>query len=547
MKLTTATALLLAEFICFLVTVPAFASDDCKGLTGSEVSASQIALPTHGATVLSAKYVHRASGNLCKLLGEIHSVDPAAQPIRFEVNLPTNWNHKAVQFGGGAFNGYLHHSDGLSQTVMGDKNQPAPLDRGYATFGSDSGHHHHYLFAPDIANQLRADFALNDEQRKNYASESLKKTHDVAVALMESEYGQKPTRMYFIGGSTGGREAMMVVDRWPADYDGVVAAYPVWNLVELDLQIIRIAQAMYVKGPDGQAGWLPRHKTKLLQNAVLKQCDSQDGLNDRIISDPDACKFDPMSLRCPDGKDHKKCLSDKQERTLTAFAQEQVSQFKVANGVDSEPGYNVLRGADLTGSLGFVAHPFYPPNPLLNSFYYRVGDAVLRYFLTKNMHFDSLKFDTYTGGDWQAGIIQQSEEEDSSLADLTPYERHGGKLLIVHGTADPIIPTNSSVLLYQRIVEAMGQNRVDGFVRFYLIPGYAHARGAFKAGFDTVGVLDAWAGQGIAPAKLVASDQNKHANRTRPMCEWPSWPKYVGGDANLAGSFVCANSAANLQ
>jgi hypothetical protein len=267
-------------------------------------------------------------------------------------------------------------------------------------------------------------------------------------------------------------------------------------------------------------------------------------VNDRIISDPDTCNFDPIRLRCPDGKDHKKCFSDGQERTLQAFAQDQISQFKVANGVDSEPGYNILRGADLTGSMGLVAHPFYPPNALLNSFYYRVGDAVLRYFLTKDMHFDSLKFNTYTGGAWQAGIIQQSEEEDSSLADLTPFERHGGKLLIVHGTADPIIPANSSVFLYQRIVEVMGQNRVDGFVHFYLIPGYAHARGVFKAGFDTVGVLDAWADQGIAPAKLVVSDQNKHANRARPMCEWPTWPKYVGGDANLAASFVCTSPGA---
>lgn len=535
-------------FLCCFIR--AFAnSDACGALKGREVAATQIALPTRGATVKSARLAGRADGKFCKILGEVRSVDPAAQPIRFEVNLPEHWNGKAVQFGGGAFNGALGPSDGLGETVVGDRRQATPLQRGYATFGSDSGHHHHYLFLPDIVNLLNARFALNDEQRKNFASDGLKKTHDVAVALMQARYGVPVKRMYFIGGSTGGREAMMVVDRWPEDYDGVMAAYAAWNQIESDLQFIRISQAMYAKGGagqgrTGQSGWLPPAKTKLLRDAVLKACDAQDGLKDGIVSDPARCRFDAATLRCRDGKSHKGCLSDGQERTVAAFATPQVSDFTVQNGINSEPGFNVLRGASLTGnigigSMGLLRHPFHPPIPLLNSFYYRVGDGVVRFFLTKDVHFNVLTLDTKTGAQWVAGLRQQSEEDDASLADLTPFEHRGGKLLLVHGTADTTIPTDASVFLYQRSVAAMGKTRVNGFIRLYLIPGYAHGHGVFDAGFDTVGVLDGWADKGVAPAGLTVSDGNKGATRARPMCEWPSWPKYVGGDLNNAASFIC--------
>ena len=367
--------LLMALFVgCWALQAVA-ATLRCPDFKNHQVSASEIGLPTRGASVRSAKRVTDSHGEFCKLLGEIRSVDPAADPIRFEINLPDVWNRKAVQFGGGAFDGYLRQSDGLRSTVVGDRRQATPLEQGYATFGSDSGHHHHYVLLPEIVNVLSAKFALNDEQRKNFASDSLKKTHDVAVALMKARYDATLTRMYFIGGSTGGREAMMVVDRWPEDYDGVIAAYAAWNQIESDLQFIRVSQAMYVRGTKGQSGWLPAAKTKLLRNAVLNTCDAQDGLKDGIVSNPAGCHFDPNSLRCPDGNDHKGCLSDGQERTVQAFVTPQVSDFTVQNGIRSEPGYNLLRGADLVGNMGLFRDPFHPPIPLLNSFYYLVGTA----------------------------------------------------------------------------------------------------------------------------------------------------------------------------
>ncbi len=500
-------------------------ADPCAALKRASVDAGAIGLPTHGALVNSVKQVMRKGDSFCKVRGQIRPVDVKADPIRFEVNLPERWNEKAVQFGGGAFDGYLHESDGLGATVVGEKSKPAPLAQGYATFGSDSGHHHRYILLPDALNAVSAKFALNEEQRKNFASDGLKKTHDVAVALMKARYGKAPRRMYFVGGSTGGREAMMVVDRWPADYDGVMAAYAAWNQIESDLQFIRVSQAMYSKD-----GWLPAVKTKLLRDAVMSACDAEDGLKDGIISDPAGCHFEAASLRCKDGGDHKGCLSDGQEATVAAFVTPTVSDFQVENGMQFEPGFNMTRGADLVGNMGALHHAFHPPIVLLNSFYYVVGDGVLRFFLTKDAHFNALTFDWKKGGGRVPGILEQSREDDASLADLTPFEQHGGKLLLVHGTADATIPTEASVLLYKRIVEAMGQAKADEFLRLYLIPGFGHGRGVFDAGFDTVGVLDAWADQGTAPAGLKVVDQNKGANRVMPLCAWPAWPKYVDGD-----------------
>ena len=519
----------------------------CRQLRQQNISPAALALPTRGVEITSARHESGHNG-FCELRGEIRSVDPAANPIRFELNLPDHWNGKALQYGGGTFDGYIQR--GLNHTEVGDRRLPIPLEEGYATFGSDSGHHHHYLFVPDVVNSLRARFALNEEERLNFASGSLKKTHDAAMALLKTRYAQVPRRMYFIGGSTGGREAMTVVDRWPEDYDGVLAAYAAWNTVEGDLQFIRVSRALYGRGPDGQSGWLPRRATKLLAHAVMNSCDAADGLRDGIISDTADCHFDPATLRCPDGQKHHGCLSDGQERTVLTFATPQVSDFTVANGLTTEPGYNVLRGADLSLAVGLFSHPMKNPFIFANSFSLVISDAVLRFFLTGNPDYNALQFDPRTASDpagpsgrWVAGLRQNSAEDDATLADLTPFEQHGGKLLIVHGTTDTVIPTDGSVLLYQRIVAAMGQQTADRFARLYLVPGLGHGFGRFDAGLDTVGILDAWADGGQLPVHLVASDNHRGTPRTRPLCAWPSWPRFQSGNPRASESFVCTAPA----
>ena len=500
------------------------------------IPAASIGLPTTGASVKSAKLKHKGSVEYCRVMGGIKPVDPNAQDIRFEINLPTDWNRKAVHFGGGSFDGYLGYTNGLGRGVVSVHTQPTPLERGYATFGGDSGHHKHYLLLPDIVNSVNASFARNLEERRNFASDGLKKTHDAAMAIIEKRYGSRPARTFFLGGSTGGREAYFVVQRWPADYDGVLGAYAGWNQIELDLQFIRVSQAMYAKG-----GFLPMSKTRLLAHAVMDACDALDGVKDGIISNPDGCRFDPATLECPTGKDEKNCLTPSQLHTVQVFATEQRTSMPLMNGVQSIPGFNILAGGDLTGSMGLLHHAEHPPKILLNSFYYVVADGVLRFFLTGDDHFDALTFDTTTGGKYGPDLLPQSVATDASNADLSPFRQHGGKLILLHGTTDVTIPTGATTQYYQMLTATMGKSVVESFTRFYLIPGYGHGRGAFDAGFDALGVLDRWVETGTAPEGLTAVDNNRHDKpRTRPLCEFPAWPRYSGtGDPDAAGSFQC--------
>ncbi len=515
---------------------PALPRQACAALKSFTLPAAAIGLPTTGAAVVSAKLVHDTRGEYCKVLGVIRPVDPQAQNIRFEVNLPTAWNHKAVHFGGGSFDGWLRAADGLHRPDVALASQPAPLQRGFATFGGDSGHHKHYLLLPDVLNTVNARFALNPEERLNFAHDGLKKTHDAAIAIIKARYGIPPARIFFLGGSTGGREALFVVQRWPLDYDGVLAAYPGWDQIQLDLQFIRVSQAMYAPG-----GFLPTAQTKLLASAVLKACDAQDGLKDGLISNPEACHFDPAALLCKSGQPGP-CLTDQQLRTVQTFATEQRTAQPLWNGVQSIPGFNVLSGADLTGSMGLLHHPEHPPKILLNSFYYVVGDQVLRFFLTGDDHFDALTFNTTTGGKYAADLLPQSRASDASQTDLSAFSGHGGKLILLHGTADATIPTNSSVLYYQMVQKTMGQPAMDSFLRFYLVPGLGHGRGPFNAGFDALAALDQWLDTKTAPTGLVVVDNNKPA-RTRPLCPYPTWPRYTGsGDPNSAASFTCTSS-----
>ena len=526
----------------------------CASLRDVQVAADEIGVPdrqtqvkgmkreleNRGARVTSAREARLKGVPFCKVLGEIRSVDPAAQPIRFELNLPGQWNGKAVHYGGGGFDGSLVAANGLHTPEVGIDGTPTPVERGYATFGSDSGHHHHYWFAPDEYNAVKARFALNTEERRNFSRDALKKTHDTVVVLMKTYYGEPPRRMFFLGGSTGGREAYFVTQLWPLDYDGVLGAYAGWNQVELDLQLIRVAQAEYRKGDRLTRGWLPKDKTRLVATRVAQACDAADGLRDGIVSDPDACHFDLHTLACAPGEDHPDCLTPGQMATFETIGSEQRTSMPLNRGVQSIPGYNVTRGTDLTGSMGLFRHPFHDPAFPFGSFYYQVGSGVLRFFLTKDLNFNLFRFDTTTGGSWGRLFAAASLEGDASDADLTPFARHGGKFLIVHGTSDPTIPTGASVQFYRMLQARMGQAAMDKFMRFYLVPGFGHAKGIFDAGFDALGILDQWVETGVAPENVIATDNNRAQHgRTRPMCVYPAWPKYVGGEPNSASSFTC--------
>jgi feruloyl esterase len=255
----------------------------CASLAGSTVAADLIGLPSGAARVTSATWVSASKLSVaergptpaatitpalpdhCRLLGSIAPLDPAAPPINFQLNLPENWNGRSVQYGGGGFNGTL--ITGLSLLPAARFDEAAPLARGYATYGTDSGHQTQPGQPPQA-------FALNDEALVNFAHASYKKVRDVAVALMQSAYGRGPSRLYFIGSSEGGREGLTMAQRYPDAFDGIFSRVPVIHWTGLQHAGLRDGLATMGEG------WIRPPQVKLVHEAVLAACDGLDGVAD---------------------------------------------------------------------------------------------------------------------------------------------------------------------------------------------------------------------------------------------------------------------------
>src|SRR6204780_2674530 len=256
-----------------------------------------------GAVVETADFV---DGEFCKVTGIVKPHNPGSPNLEFEVNLPAAWNHRALQMGGGGYDGSL--VTGLTQYSNQTPNGETPLKQGYVTLGSDGGHKGKAGFD--------GSFGMDDEALLNFGKESVKKAHDAALAVIRKAYGQRPIRFYFIGGSQGGHEALDAAARYPQDYDGVVAHYPAYNVTMLHFGSLNLGKALYA---DGGAGWLNPMKTKLIGDAVYAKCDALDGAKDGIISNVAGCNaaFDVSALRCANGTDTgDTCLSDPQIKAV---------------------------------------------------------------------------------------------------------------------------------------------------------------------------------------------------------------------------------------
>src|SRR5437773_2052659 len=254
---------------------PADARQRCLALRDLKIPATSIGLPTNGATIVSATFVTaadagNANGEFCKVLGGIHAVEPTAPDITFEVNLPTRWNNRVLQMGEGGFDGTL--VTGLGGASNQIPTSPTPLASGYVTAGSDSGH--------ESAGGFDGRFALNAEAFANFGRLQIKKTHDVAMALVQKRYGALPRHSYFIGGSQGGHEALIAALFYPADYDGIVSHYPAYDLTLMHLAAQHRARALF-RSPDA---WISPDKMKTITAAVYAACDGLDGVADGIIS-----------------------------------------------------------------------------------------------------------------------------------------------------------------------------------------------------------------------------------------------------------------------
>jgi pimeloyl-ACP methyl ester carboxylesterase len=514
----------------------------CARLEGLEIPALAIGLATSGAKIVSTELVQaggrdNANGEYCKVLGMIHPVTYNAPDINFEVNLPTVWNGKSLQFGGGGFNGTV--VTGLGHYAKQPDSEDTPLARGYVTLGSDSGH--------QSTRSFDGRFFLFDEALRNFGHEQIKKTHDVAVQLIEARYGRQSQYNYFIGGSQGGHEAFDAVQRYPDDYDGAVAGYPAHNVVMLHLSANQYARALHAH--EG-AGWINPAKAESFAAAVYEACDALDRAEDGIISNVSDCreataKFKLLSaenpVRCRNGADTgDDCLSDAQIETLNVMDTPYDLGFSVF--ADDEGNSVFPRWTPFEGSTFFDSgKPNLGEEGPDQALQFGPGDATPRYAIAQDLTLDTLN--GFDPRQYAGRIGELVELISANSVNLDRFRNKGGKLIFFHGMVDDYIPVNSSIQYYERLEKRYDVDTLSNFVRFYTIPGMGHVTGVFNARISVLDYLEAWVEHGHAPDELVATDANAAtAGRTRPVCQYPEWPRYRGsGTLDDAENFRCFN------
>ena len=539
-----------AAFAGAAFAAPSQAAVACADLVNLKIAASEIGLPSGGATISSAAMATvpadpatpEVTRDYCKVLGAVLPVDPNAPPVNFQVNLPAQWNGKAVQYGGGGSNGVL--ITGLNALRDARADTPVPVARGFATWGTDAGHDNRKLKEP-------REFALNDESLLNMAYASYKKTRDVGVRIAAAFYDRRPAKLYFFGGSEGGREALMMAQRFPNDFDGIVSVVPVVNYTGANLMRVRLAQLQR----DG--GWIGAAKVKLIHNAVTAACDKLDGLADGVIGAYEKCMkvFDVATLRCPGGADTgDTCLSDAQIETDRLIHRPFVYPVPMKHGIRSFPGWN-YGGEDQQGglvdTLTGVEKPQFPAGSRkTTSIGWINADGFVRYVFVRDPAFNPFDF---KAADHAPRIREISEMFDTTDPDLSAFLARGGKLILKGNGADYQRSVMQEIAYYNSVVARMGQARANQFIRFFVTPGVNHAGNgllssgaAVPAKVDMLGALDSWVDTGKAPEQLLQVTQERQApfktTASRPMCRYPLTPRYDGrGDPNEASSFACAS------
>ncbi|HEY6355449.1 MAG TPA: tannase/feruloyl esterase family alpha/beta hydrolase, partial [Burkholderiaceae bacterium] len=392
--------------------------------------------PTPAATITPA------APQYCKVLGRVAPVDPKAPPIQFEVNLPTQWNGRSVQYGGGGFNGVL--ISGLGLLPAAPYGQASPLAQGFTTVGTDSGHQNQPNQPPQM-------FALNDEALLNFAHASYKKVRDVSVELMKRAYGRAPDKLYFVGSSEGGREGLTMAQRYPNDFDGIFSRVPVIHWTGLQHAGLRDGFATM-----GDA-WIRPPQVKLVHDAVLAACDAADGVADGIVSDPAGCRrlFDVTRLRCS-GAASDQCLSDSQVSAVQTLNSPLRLDVELANGLREYPGRGPsgenLASFGPTGGwtawwLG-AASPALPPQPN-NSIAWFYGAGAIQYFYARDPAADLRK---YRISDHASRVREVSALMDSTNPDLSAFAARGGKLVMMENMADYAQSPYAGIGYYESVV-----------------------------------------------------------------------------------------------
>jgi feruloyl esterase len=429
--------------------------------------------------------------------------------IVFEVWMPLEkWNGKFAGVGNGGWAG------NVSYGALGDQ-----LRRGYAAASTNTGHE----AAPGL-NMARFAFE-KPEQLIDFAHRSHHETAVAAKVLIEGFYGKPPARSYFVGCSSGGYEGLMEAQRYPSDYDGIVAGAPANNWTRLMAGDFDGVLAV-LKDPASQ---LPLPALGLLYRSVLAACDSADGVADGVLDDPRQCRFDPGQLACTDGQPPATCLTRAQAEAAR----------RVYRGL-TDP----KTGAQLYPGLAPGSEPYWPHRDPANPF--PIPLSHYKWLVFGDAGWDWKTFDFADPADYQAHLNAEAKLApilNATNPNLRPFRERGGKLLQYHGWNDQLISPQNSIDYYESVQSFFGPGGdVAAFYRLFMAPGMAHcAGGSGPNSFDMQAALEQWVEHGVAPDRIVATRAlNGIVDRLRPLCPYPQVAVYNGkGDTNDAVNFTC--------
>jgi len=418
----------------------------------------------------------------------------ADSSIGVEVWLPEDWNGKYEAVGGGGWAG------NISFPAMA-----AALAEGYATSSTDTGHKGgDAKFAPG-----------HPEKIVDYAYRAVHEMTVQAKALINARYGRTPKLSYWNGCSTGGRQGLQEAQRYPEDYDAIIAGAPANYMLHLGAWDMQAALTIQ----KDEAHLVPANKLSMLHAAVVAACDGLDGLKDGLLSNPKTCHFDPQALLCK-GIDTASCLTSPQVESVRAM----YAPAKRKNGTLIYPG--MPYGGETAWTRMADPNPF----PLSLSTY--------QYALHEDAAWDwhTFKLDRdVADADEKLGAI------DAINQDLSAFRDRGGKLLMYHGWADQLISAENSIN-YRASVEAKIGGNQENWFRLFMVPGMQHCRGGEGPNqFNVMGALERWKESSEPPSQIVATHVTNNAvDRTRPLCPYPQMAVYKGlGSINDAANFTC--------
>jgi feruloyl esterase len=425
--------------------------------------------------------------------------------IRFELLLPNEWNASFAMGGGGGFVGTVQNAVRHSVT------------RGFATVGTDTGHQ-------SQGGGVSAKWALDNlEAKVNFGYLAVHRTAQVSKAILRAYYGKDAAHSYFLGCSRGGGQAMMEAQRFPEDFEGIVAGAPAFHWTGLAAKMVSIAKALYPDPKHLDNTVLTRDTLKKLQAAILEQCDTQDGLKDGVIQDPASAQFDLAKVEG---------LTPEQRKALEAIYE------SARNGKATiYPGFAPVAECDPDQWVAWITGPVpqFSARDGAPDLTFAFGTEIFKFLIFNDPDWDYAKYD-FSGFERDTRLA--ASYLNATDARLAALKARGGKLLLWHGWADPALPAQGTVDYYR---EVMAQDpKARDYCRLFLVPGCLHCGGGpGAADVDWLSVIVDWVEHGKTPDKLIASKKDKSkVIMTRPLYPYPEHAAYKGsGDANSADSF----------